>query len=809
MTNEEKINLIGQKILILSNNLDKYQSELEQLKQQLAALQQHPVVQQPVVTPPPVVKTPEPVITPVPEIINELKTEIPELKQKPVIAEPVRQQPVQPKVKAPSDFNFEAFIGGKLITVIGIVILVIGLGIGVKYAIDNDMLGPLARIVLAYIAGGILLALAFRLKAGYKAFSAVLLSGGMASLYFTTFAAYSMYGLFPQMAAFAVMVIFTAFTVFAATVYGLEVIGIIGLAGAYAVPMLLSDGSGKIEIMFTYMLIINTGILILSFKKYWQVLNHIAFGLTWLIVGGWIIGKYDYTVHAAMVMIFTFLFFIIFYISNLSYKILKHETFGAGDVIRLLLNSFLFFGTGYGLLNNEYYENYLGLFTLTNALVHLVFSYIVFRNKLLDRRLFYLLIAMVLSFTTIAVPVQLEGNWVTLFWSTEAVLLFFIGRYRKVRFYEWLGAIMIVLSVFSLLNDWEHSYYQYDYDLTTSISWVPLANIHLLTSLFFILALGAMLLAHHQKALTAGERAQYKIYKVIDYFFPVLLFVITYMAFANELNTFFKARYEQSHLQVPAKETWAEPGTLSEVWDDSWLRFRNVASGIYTMLFFSITTALVLTKWKNNLLRWTVFSFDMLIAGIFIFTGLYELSELRNYYLSQGGNSYLPLSSWMINIRYVCFLLFGIFLFLVHKLLKSETFGKFNISRLYTGCLLHFFIIVILSVELVNLNILNDHEKAMQFHYATKAVYKLGFTALWGIYSFALIAFGIFRRNRIMRISAICLFGLTLIKLVTFDTWDLSSGYKVIAFMLLGVILLVVAFLYQKFKVLIFGDDQS
>ncbi|MDQ3047508.1 MAG: DUF2339 domain-containing protein, partial [Bacteroidota bacterium] len=78
---------------------------------------------------------------------------------------------------------------------------------------------------------------------------------------------------------------------------------------------------------------------------------------------------------------------------------------------------------------------------------------------------------------------------------------------------------------------------------------------------------------------------------------------------------------------------------------------------------------------------------------------------------------------------------------------------------------------------------------------------------LWGVYSFLLIAWGIFKKNKISRISAICLFGITLFKLVTYDTWDLSTGYKVIAYMLLGVILLVVAFLYQKFKGLIFGDE--
>lgn len=799
MTNEEKINLIGQKILILSGNLDRYKTELDLLKQQLAILQSQ---QKPVVNtiPPPVLNKPE-LKTETPAAIVE-NTEEP-LKTPPASTSPLFRQPVQPTIKTPSTFNLEEFVGGKLISIIGIVVLVIGLSIGVKYAIDRDLITPLTRIVLAYAAGGILLAIAFRLKQNYKAFSAILLSGGMASLYFTTYVAYSMYALFPKLAAFAIMVIFTAFTVFAATMYELEVIGIIGLVGAYAVPMLLSDGGGKIHIMFSYMLIINTGILVLSFKKYWQVLNHIAFGLSWLIVGGWAASKYDHTIHFPMAMIFSFLFFIIFYISNMSYKILKQEKFGVIDIVRLLSNSFIFFGIGYGIFNNETYRDYLGLFTLANALIHLVFSYIVFKNKLLDRKLFYLLIAMVLTFITIAAPVQLDGNWVTLFWSAEASLLFIIGRYKNVRFYEWLGAIMISLSVFSLLDDWGHSYYLSYYESSLFKFRTPFLNIHLFTSLFFISALGAIVYTHFKKELSPEERKTFRAYQVIDYLFPALLFLFTYLTFNNEIQAFFKTKFEQSFITVPSKEY---EGTI-DLYDYSWQRLQGIASGIYSVIFFSIATLLAIKKWNNSIFRWAMFSFNILIAFIFIIAGLHMLGELRTDYLSQKATEYYPLSHSFIFLRYLCFLLLAVLLFLTRSLLKTETFSKLSIHRVYTGCIVHFFILVILSNELINLNILSNNDFQNEYYHGSNAAYKLGFTVLWGMYSFLMIAWGIFRRNRIMRISAISLFGVTLVKLVTYDTWDLSTGYKIIAFILLGVILLVVAFLYQKFKTLIFGED--
>lgn len=808
MTNEEKINLIGQKILLLSNNLDKYQNELVQLKQQLDFLQQGTIKQQTIV--PPIVKVPQPKI----EVVQEIKTRLPDGREEdvPVIEVPepinsIQQQYIPPKPpKQNTEFNFEAFVGGKLITIIGIIILVIGMGIGVKYAIDNDMLGPLARIVLAYIAGGILLILAFRLKEKYKSFSAVLLSGGMASLYFTTFIAYTLYGMFGQVAAFGIMVVFTMFTVFAATIYNLQVIGIIGLVGAYAVPMLLSDGSGKIEVMFSYMVIVNIGILVLSFKKYWEVLNHLAFGFTWLIVLIWFLAKFNPEIHTSLSLVFSFLFFIIFYISNMSYKIVKQEKFGVFDVIRIVSNSFIFFGIGYATLNHEGTKDYLGAFTLANAIVHFVFSYIVFKNKLLDRKLFYLLIALVLSFITIAIPVQLEGNWVTLFWAAEAVLLFSIGRYKEVRFYEWLGYIMILLSLGSLIEDWQKTYdiISYGYGNTYYESWTPFANIYFFTSLFVIGSMATMIYVHHKKELTEDEHKKFGIYTITEYGMPIILFVLTYLTFYNEIGTYYNSSYEKSLINVPSKEVWADPGTMMEIRDYTILRLKDVILGIYSLFFVIVFSILAAYKLRSPAVKWIAFGINMLIALVFITTGLSILGNFDN--AIHESSEYYTINTSLSSLRYVSFVLFAILLFLNHRILKSETFSKFTIPQFYIGCIIHFFVLVVLSNELLHLQ---ETTTIYDGYYRNNAVYKLGFTALWGIYSFILIAIGMYKKNKIMRISAISLFGITLIKLLTFDTWDLSTGYKVIAYMLLGVILLVVAFLYQKFKTFIFGDDNK
>jgi hypothetical protein len=134
--------------------------------------------------------------------------------------------PVNKPTKVKSDL--EKFIGENLINKIGIAIIVLGVAIGAKYAISHQLISPLTRIILGYIMGTGLLGFAIKLKKKYENFSAVLLSGAMAIMYFITYSAYGFYDLFPQVLTFVLMVFFTAFTVLAATTYNKQVIAHMG-----------------------------------------------------------------------------------------------------------------------------------------------------------------------------------------------------------------------------------------------------------------------------------------------------------------------------------------------------------------------------------------------------------------------------------------------------------------------------------------------------------------------------------------------------------------------------------------------------
>ncbi len=249
-------------------------------------------------------------------------------------------------VKESAKSDVEKFIGENLLSKIGIVVLIIGVAIGGKYAIDNGWVSPLIRIIFGYVCGLILVGTAVRLKAKYLNFSAVLLSGGMAIMYFITYFAFAYYGLMSQMAAFSLMLLFTAFTVAAAWNYSKQVIAHIGLVGAYAVPFLLSTGSANYKFLFTYIAIINVGILAVSLKKYWKPLFFTSFFFTWIIYVGWYLNRFSTDQHFTLGLVFLTIYFLIFYCTFIGYKLLSDQNLAAENVSLILANSAIFFGLG-------------------------------------------------------------------------------------------------------------------------------------------------------------------------------------------------------------------------------------------------------------------------------------------------------------------------------------------------------------------------------------------------------------------------------------------------------------------------------
>jgi uncharacterized membrane protein len=86
---------------------------------------------------------------------------------------------------------------------------------------------------------------------------------------------------------------------------------------------------------------------------------------------------------------------------------------------------------------------------------------------------------------------------------------------------------------------------------------------------------------------------------------------------------------------------------------------------------------------------------------------------------------------------------------------------------------------------------------------------KAGLPILWGLCSFGFMWLGMRHKYRTLRIISLTLFSVTLLKLFTFDIRNIPVAGKIAAFFSLGILLLVISFMYQRLKKIIIEDEKK
>jgi hypothetical protein len=79
-------------------------------------------------------------------------------------------------------------------------------------------------------------------------------------------------------------------------------------------------------------------------------------------------------------------------------------------------------------------------------------------------------------------------------------------------------------------------------------------------------------------------------------------------------------------------------------------------------------------------------------------------------------------------------------------------------------------------------------------------VVSTGISILMAVYASALVVAGVALRSALNRILGLGLFALVILKLYLLDVWSLSRGFRITAFLALGGLLLLVSYLYSRFK---------
>ncbi len=745
--------------LLMSKDLVRVERQLETLKASLS-LQTDEVYE------PKEIINPEPVTA---------RQEVPYILQ---AKQNIQQKSAPAKKPLQVTQGMEDFIGTNVISKIGILVTIIGVFIGAKYAIDNELISPLMRILAGYAAAGVLVLLAFRLKKKYEYFSSVLIGGGLSVTYFITYIAYSFYQLFPLSIAFILMVITTSAAVAIAIWYNQKIIALLGQVAAYAIPFLLGNGNGNIFILFSYITVINLGLLFLSFKKDWKLLYHIAFFLTWLIYVLSTISGNKVTGNFTAGLTFLSVNFFTFYITFLSYKIVKRELYQVREVAVLLLNALVFFFLGTYIVNENFQsQHFLTWFTIGNACVHLAAGYVIYKLHLADKSVFQFILGLGLLFFTIAIPIELDGNWVTLLWTFEATALFYVAFNTRRELYLDIALPLVVISFISLLQDWFGAYpFMHNAGIAVNLTTTPFANLNFILSLCAIACFGTMSFFIRKFDSKPNTLTGDFFCKVL----PVAFLVILYFAFYNEIHF----AWDETISTYPVNSNFVKSDEL----------LRSVTLIIFSFVYLASWLFINTNVLRSGKLHHLLLAFAFIVSVVFLLSGLYNIGVLRELYISKAANQ--P-SEMLLFIRYFSFAALVIFWLSIWNALKTFK-PRAGLQKVVSG-VFNLTLLSVISNEFIHWMDLSGYHNQ----------YKLGLSLICGGYALTLLFTGIIKNKKHLRISAMVLFAGTLLKLFFYDLASLSTISKTIVLVLLGVLLLFASFLYNKYKDLLFPKEEN
>ena len=372
---------------------------------------------------------------------------------------PPPPSPAVPERKMPSSIslseatanknNLEENIGVAWFSRIGIAALVLGISFFLKYAFDNNWIGPVGRVLIGAFAGTLLLAFGEKYIRKYFTYGQIISGGGIAILYLSVFAAFDFYHLLTQIPAFFLMILVTGIGIALSLRYNAISLIIVAILGGFATPFLISTGQNNEIGLFSYVLILDLAILIVSIFKKWRELNLIGFVGTVITFSAWSAEFYRRDELFAT-MIFATLFFLTYSVSSLIYNLVKKEKSTGVEQALMLFSAVVYFGTSYALLNPDFHV-FMGPFALLLSLYYFLWAYLIRNLTPDDENLYNFSALLTVGFITLTIPIQFEQKIVTMGWAIEAALLIILGLKVRRESLRNLGVFVFMLALGRLM----------------------------------------------------------------------------------------------------------------------------------------------------------------------------------------------------------------------------------------------------------------------------------------------------------------------------------------------------------------------
>ena len=346
----------------------------------------------------------------------------------------------------------EARIGSHWLNRAGIAAVMVGVSYFLKFAFENNWIGPAGQVATGLIAGCAVVLWSERFRrGGYRIFSYSLKAVGIAVLYLSIWAAFQVYHLVPSAVAFVAMVVVTAASSALALFEDAETLALFAIAGGFATPTLLSTGENREIALFSYVALLDVAVFVLALLRPWRRPLFLAFVGTLILYLMWYWDFYHRS-QLGPTITFASIFFVIFALAPL-FMAGQQPASRIVAVVLALLNAGTYF-----------LEAYVMILDVSRAATALVASLLAAAYLVLQwlgparltataaRSLLQLVHrGLAVVFITAAIAIRFEAHWITVGWLLEAAALLWIGSRIRSDLLNLLALAILALAVFRLL----------------------------------------------------------------------------------------------------------------------------------------------------------------------------------------------------------------------------------------------------------------------------------------------------------------------------------------------------------------------
>lgn len=636
--------------------------------------------------------------------------------------------------------NFEKFIGENLFGKIGIVVLIIGVGFFVKYAIDKNWINETTRTIMGYMLSGALLGIGYKLHKKYRTYSSLLAGGAFGVAYVTTAVAFHYYHLFSSIVAFAILVGATALMTALAWITDKRELATIALVGGFIAPFIASNGDGNMTVLCTYLLILNVGMAVVAFKKRWSELPLLGAVATWVILT---VMWSSETLKLISLIAFDTAFFLLFTVSiTRTLCTLPKSKFSGLLCTGLVINCFIYYlhvhvhmtDLDWNLYMHQL-PNYHGLESMGIALCCGMVVALLWKKRDQWRTAFHSHLSLAMAFIALAMAEQFAEFSVFLnMWAIYATILFYLWTQSRIKSLAIGSFVMMCITLvgcflFFLWNP-QGAHIFGNHLFITSIIYSACA------------LLVAVLIDRNFRDLRSGLSIDWKVLCALSYATGIIVF---YKAFVSE---FVNHMDDMKALKMTAMFT-------AFVLLGLWVAFHKRAkmkeySFVYmVMMLLSVTTLVVSVLFETHMNHWISWiNAVVVIATIAAVTWQYSRQQ---EYSSTG------------------------FVVFLNAMITILTVAVARLLLLQCG--------------------VQDFSAGLSLSLATAGV--------------AQMVAGMRMHRKDLRIISLVTFALVIGKLIIYDLWKMPAVGKIVTFIILGIVLLVLSFMYQRLKNVLFDNDSN